>query len=241
MKFKSQVYTQVSGSVGGLTYAHAKGGTMYSRARAIPVNPNTPFQVTVRNLMAFLVNAWTSTLSSAQRNTWDMYGQNVPVTNALGDSVTLSGQNWFIGANLIRSQSDVKLASTLGLIQTAPVVFNRGDLTAPGGIAYDVTTGFSLSYTNTDSWAIADGGALLVFQGRPRNPSRLSFKGPWRLIAVEEGAATPPTSPLTVSAAVIAGRGFAITAGEFISTAVVAVQPDGRYTTRFIQPSVVAT
>ena len=40
MLFKSAAFTQASGSVGGLTFAHNRGG-MYTRARSIPVNPKT--------------------------------------------------------------------------------------------------------------------------------------------------------------------------------------------------------
>lgn len=241
MKFKSQVYTQVSGSVGGLTYSHAKGGTMYSRARSIPADPQTAFQVQVRNVFAGLVNFWTSVLTDAQRNSWESYAANVPVVNQLGDSVLLSGQNWYIGANTPRAQAAVKLGLSLAPVASAPVVYNRGEFTNPTGIAYDVTTGFSMAYDNTDAWANEVGGALLAFQGQPRNPSRLAFKGPWRLIGGVLGAGTPPTSPLTVSAATVALNGFAISGGEFVSTAVVGLRADGRYTTRFIQPSVTAT
>lgn len=241
MKFKSQVYTQVSGSVGGLTYAHAKGGTMYSRARALPADPQTAFQLQVRGILAGLVNFWTDVLTSGQRNSWEQYAGNVPVTNALGDSILLSGQNWYIGANTPRAQAAVKLGTSLSPIADAPTVYNRGDLTPSSAIAYSEASGLSLAYDNADEWAINTGGALLVFQGRPRNQSRLAFKGPWRLVgAVAGDTTTPPTSPLTVTAANITALGFTITEDDFISTALVAVQADGRYTTRRIQPSVVA-
>lgn len=244
MIFKSPVYTQVSGSVGGLTYAHAKGGTMYSRSRTIPVNPQTTFQTQLRNVFAGLVGFWTNVLSSAQRNAWDNYGANTPVTNALGDSILLSGQNWFVGANTPRAQAALKLSTSISPVLDAPVVYNRGDLTDSTAIVYSEASGLSLAYDNTDEWAINTGGALLIFQGQPRNASRKFFKGPWRLVgAVVGDTTTPPTSPFTATASSIATNGFAITeaANIRIATCLVAVQADGRYTSRRIQLSVAPT
>lgn len=242
MKFKSPVYTQVSGSIGGLVYSHSRGGTMYTRARSIPADPQTPFQVQVRNVLAGLVGFWSQTLSAAQRNAWNAYGENTPVLNALGDSILLTGQNWFIGANTPRAQAAIKLSATLAPVLDGPTVFNRGDLTDAGAIAYDASTGLSLAYDNTDEWATNTGGALLVFQGRPRNQSRLFFKGPYRLVgAVLGDTTTPPTSPFTASAATLAASGFTVSTDQLIATALVAVQADGRYTSRRVQPSVVAT
>ncbi|KKM06452.1 hypothetical protein LCGC14_1743870, partial [marine sediment metagenome] len=48
MLFKSGLITQGSGSIGGLTASHNRGG-MYFRARTIPTNPATSFQTVVRN------------------------------------------------------------------------------------------------------------------------------------------------------------------------------------------------
>lgn len=241
MKFKSQVYTQVSGSIGGITYAHAKGGTMYSRSRSIPADPQTAYQVQVRNILGFLVNFWTNGLTAAQRNGWETYASNVPVTNTLGDAVLLTGQNWFIGANTPRVQAGTKIGLSISAVADAPVIYNRGDLTNSSAITYSEASGLSLAYDNTDDWATTTGGALLVFQGRPRNQSRNFFKGPWRLVGGVLGdTTTPPTSPLTRSAAQIATDGFTISEDDYIATALVATQADGRYTTRRIQPSIVA-
>lgn len=240
MKFKSPVYTQVSGSIGGLTYAHSKGGTMYSRARAIPADPQTAFQVQVRNVLAGLVNFWTDVLSASQRNAWDSYAANVPVVNSLGDSILISGQNFFIGANTPRAQAALKLQPLLTPVLDGPSVYNRGDLTDSTSISYSEATGLSLAYDNGDEWANNDGGALLIYQGRPRNPSRKFFKGPWRLVGVVLGdGTTAPTSPFTATAATLSLAGFTVAQGELVSTALVATQADGRYTSRRIQADIV--
>lgn len=233
MIFASEHITAASGSVGGVTYSRARGGTLYRRARAIPVNPDTVNQVQVRSALTALVTSWIETLTSAQREAWDLYSDNVTVTNAIGSSSVLSGQNWYIGSNVPRLQSDAKLGSSLGRVDSAPAIFDRGEFTTPSPPAYDVVSGLTLSFTEADAWVSETNAALLVFQGRPRNPSRTFFGGPYRLIAVVAGdSTTPPTSPLVVSAFNIANLGYPLTPGQLISTSVSVVRADGRASTR---------
>lgn len=233
MKFKSEIVTQASGSVGGVTYSRSKGGTLYRRARAIPVNPNTTFQTQVRSMLTDLVNRWTEVLSAAQRNAWNTYGQNVLFTNALGDPRPISGQNAYIGANTARGTADSKLGLTLGIIDDAPTIFDRGDFTTPVISAASTALGINYTFTNTDTWANEDGAAMLIFQGRPRNQSRLFFAGPWRLVGVTEGdSGTAPTSPGSVSAANMAIRGFTLVADQLCSYTAVVVRADGRWSSR---------
>lgn len=230
--FKSQVLTQASGSVGGLTYSHALGG-MYMRARSIPVNPNTTFQQQVKAAMTALVNRWTTVLTAAERAAWNLYAANTPTTNALGDPIFLSGQNWYIASNTPRDQVNAKItAATLTIIDAAPTVFNRGDFTTPTLVALTALAPLEFGFTNTDDWAGETDSALLVYMGRPRNASRNYFNGPFRLIGVQEGAATPPASPLSISVANVLARGFNYTATQIVTFAFAVTRLDGRLTTR---------
>lgn len=230
--FKSQVLTQASGSVGGLTYSHNAGG-LYMRARSIPVQPGTTFQTQVKNALTQLITAWTETLTAAQRNAWNLYAANVLVTNPLGDPRANSGQNWYVGANQPRLQAIAKLASTLTRVDAAPVIFDRSLLTTPTGVILDVSSNnLVFSFTNSNTWATAVGGALLVYQGRPVNGTRNFFKGPWRLIGQVLGAVIPPTSPATITS--ITTNGFAFAVGQQSPIAFAATTADGRLTTRQI-------
>lgn len=228
--FKSHLVTQMSGSVAGTTYAHTKSG-LYQRARSIPVNPNSGNQLEVRAAMTSLVAAWTEILTAAQRTAWDLYAANVPVVNTLGDSFNLSGQNWYIAANVPRLQAISKLAATIARIDDAPTIFDRGDFTTPTFVA-DEVTGIDVTYTNSDAWAAAVENVLLVYQGRPQNPSRNFFKGPWRLIGQVEGAVVPPTPPLNISAATLASLGFVISDAQREWLAFAVSRSDGRLSTR---------
>lgn len=233
--YKSHLVTQASGSVGGTTYAHTGSG-LYMRARSIPVNPNTGNQLEVRAAMTNLVNAWTNILTPAQRNAWDLYGANVPVTNALGDTINLSGQNWYIACNVPRLQAVSKLGTTIARVNAAPVIFDRGDFTTPVP-TIDVSSGISTAYTNTDTWAAAVENVLLIYEGRPANASRNYFKGPFRLIDSVEGAVVPPTSPEVTTPAEVAARGFVYAAGQNVWTKFVVSRADGRLSTpRIVGP-----
>lgn len=232
MLFKSQVYTQVSGSVGGTTYAHNASG-MYARARSIPVNPASSNQLQVRSALTDAVTRWIDTLTAAQRDGWAMYAENVPVINPLGDPILLSGQNWYIAANTPRLQAIAKLTSAIARVDDAPTIFDRSDFTTPSGVTAIDALAINFTIDNTDAWANEDGAAMLVFMGAPQNPSVNFFKGPYRLIAAVEGdSVTPPINGQAVTQAVAEANGFPYTSGQNIWLAFAVTRADGRLTTR---------
>ena len=96
---------QMSGSVGGITASHNKGGP-YFRNRAIPTNPNTAEQLAQRNRLATLSRDWQD-LTQAQRDAWTEWARQNPITNALGNSILKSGHQSFVGlnSNILRAGS----------------------------------------------------------------------------------------------------------------------------------------
>lgn len=189
MKFKSQVYTQVSGSIGGITYAHNSAG-LYARGRAIPVNPNTSFQQTVRSLFATVGNAWQTVLSAAQREAWEDYAANYQVTDSLGDLINLSGVAMFTRNNVQRLQAG------LARVDDGPTIFTGGpsDPTI-SATASAATQNITLTFDDTLPWADLDGAGLLLYVSRPQSPTINYFKGPYRFAdSVDGDSVTPPTS-----------------------------------------------
>jgi hypothetical protein len=191
MLFKSQVYTQASGSIGGVTYSHNRGG-LYTRGRSIPVNPNSNEQQTVRAAFGSLAQRWNNIVTQAQRDAWENYAALTPVTNRLGDELILSGQQMYIRCNTVRVQAGV------AEVDAGP--------TAPGNTALTlitlspVVTSFDVNYTNTDPWAITTGGGLNIQTSRGQSPTINYFKGPFRFKEAALGnTATPPTSPVNMS------------------------------------------
>lgn len=98
MKFQSQIITAGSGSIGGTTYGHNKGG-MYMRGRGTPTNPNSARQQATRNVFSLFAGAWTSALTQAQRDLWNAYAQTHTVKGPFGEDVYINGISWYIMFN----------------------------------------------------------------------------------------------------------------------------------------------
>ncbi len=194
MLIKSALITQISGSLGGMTGSHNRGGN-YLRARAIPVNPNSPQQQAVRNAMTDLVGRWGGVLTPAQRDGWSDYAESTPVLNSLGDEVTLSGINMYTSSNIPRVQAG------LDIVDDRPPFNNFGE--AQEFVLSNASAGsgeFDVVYGTPGAWADEDGSALLVYSSRPVNPAVRFFRGPYRFAAAVLGdSTTPPTSPETVT------------------------------------------
>lgn len=229
--FKSQILTQASGSVGGLTFGHNRGG-LYMRARSIPVNPNTTRQAAVRAGLTQAVNNWNSVLTPAERAEWTTYAANTPVTSKLGDALTLSGQQMYIRTATVGAQLTTVGGFIYPIPTAAPAVFNLGDFTTPTVPTADVVTGVSANVEMADAWAQETDSYMLLFQGRPMNASRNYFRGPWRLIGWVVGDSITPPTVITVSAANVAIRGYPLIAGQLTNLVVSVLRADGRLSTR---------
>lgn len=223
MKFKSQVYTEASGSIGGVTYSRNRGG-MYTRARAKPTNPNTPEQQIVRAIMASLTAAWVNDLTAGNRNSWDAYAAATPITNLLGEPVNVGGLGMFIRSNSPRLQSGFPRVDNY----SGPN--NLGGYTEPDWttvVASEATQDISLPFDETDNWVDGDDNALILWASRPQNLSVNYFKGPYRQAGYIAGdSTTPPTSPVTIAAP------FPFAAGQRLFLRVNVSRADGRLSTQ---------
>lgn len=225
MLVESALVARGSGSIGGMTWSHNRGG-MYVRSRSTPTNPNTPFQQTVRSAAAMLAAMWSNTLTQVQRDSWDLYAENVELPNAFGVPRNVGGLGMYIRSNVPRIQCAVV---GVARIDDAPAIFDLGVFSAPViGACTAAADTISVAYTNTDEWAVEDGGALFIYTSRPKNPGINYFQGPYRLAATVEGiTTTPPTSPEVVNAA------FLFEAGQRLFIFARASTADGRLSAPF--------
>lgn len=88
---------QISGSVGGDTFSRNRGGP-YVRTRAVPVTSTSDYAMAAKNRLGLASTRW-QTLTEAERAAWTNWATNRPVTDRLGESITLSGQQAFITIN----------------------------------------------------------------------------------------------------------------------------------------------
>lgn len=221
MLFKSEIVTQVSGSIGGTTYSHNSAG-LYRRARSIPVNPNSAAQQGVRSNLTTLAQAWNAVLTQAMRDAWDNYATLSPITGKLGDELVLSGQQMYIRCNTVR------LLGGIARVDAGPTVPGLIALTTPVATISIIAASVSVAFDNTDAWANVVGGGLNIQTGRFISPGRNFFRGPYRHNSTVAGAAAPPASPEdTVNNAfgqVVADA----TAGQKCALRYVAFEEDGR-------------
>lgn len=221
MLIKSGVIASGSGSMGGITLSRNKGG-MYFRSRAIPTNPGTTYQQTVRSIVANLATRWNDVLTAAQRSAWETYAANVPLLNPLGDQINVSGLNMYTRSNVTRYQA----ASTYE--DDAPTIFDLGEFTDPVITAAATGDTASIAFDNTDDWANEDDSYMCIFGSRPQNPGINYFKGPYRLMgAIAGDSVTPPTSPDSKNLP------FPVEAGHKVFFRVAVLRADGRFSHSF--------
>jgi hypothetical protein len=100
-KFVSQVYSEIRGSVNGVTYARNRFG-LYARAKASPVQPRTPAQTERRAQLTVLSQRW-RTLDEALRAEWRAFADELTRSDTLGLTYRLTGLQAYLQFNLWRA------------------------------------------------------------------------------------------------------------------------------------------
>lgn len=218
MLFTSPLISAASGAIAGLVASRNAAGN-YFRARTVPVDPQTTLQIAVRNIIGQLSNRWVGTLTPAQRAGWEDYANNVALPARLGGTHFVSGIAMYQRSNVARRQAG------LGRIDDPPVIFDVGEFTSVTAPTVTATGNLvGADFDNTDTWANETGSSMLVYAGRPVNPSLSFYKGPYRFAGRIDGdTTTPPTSPFSLAS----GYGYAI--GQQAFFRVVVVRKDGRF------------
>lgn len=229
MKIKSALLTSMSGSIGGMTGARNRGG-LYLRARTIPVNPNTQRQRDVRDALSTLVARWNDELSDAERAAWDLYASQVPLTDALGDEIQVSGVNMYVRSNTAR------LAAGSNPIDAAPTIFALAPLVSLSGtgVTNAASANLVVAFNTPGSWNSGPNNRLLVYCSRPENSGRVP-KGPFRLAGVVEGNSGSPPASATFTTP------FVVAAGQRVRIEARLSLFDGRLSTRSSVEVVVGT
>lgn len=216
MKFQSLIISRGSGSIGGLTYSHNKGGN-YIRARVTPTNTNTALQAAVRNAMGSLGVIWGDILTQVQRNGWANYAANVPLLDQFGDPRNVTALNMYQRCNIPRIQAG------LDRVDDAPTTYNLGDVGVVSVAFTAAGNAILVTFDDTDEWLDETGSALLIYCGRAQNPGITYYKSPFRLSKQVLGDdTTPPTSP----AAGVSN--YAIATGQRVFWRATVTRVDGR-------------
>lgn len=223
MLFKSSVFSQSSGSLGGTTFSHNRGGR-YVRNRSTPTNPNSGGQQNVRANLSQAVAAWKNSLSAANRSSWSDYAANTPVLNKLGDTVFLTGQQQWIRTATVAYQIGL---DPVTLFAGAPTTFDLGDT---GTLSLtSVTTGnqITVGVANTPDWAADDDARLACYAGLQQSATINFYKAPFRFVNAAPGDSTTPVTSVDFDLE-DAYPSIVITAGNVLFVRLVVLQSDGR-------------
>jgi len=200
MKYKSPVYSMASGSIAGIVYSHNWAGK-YTRERVVPTNPNSQFQVLVRDAMSWLTSRWKNTLTAGQRELWKVYADQVPLIDKLGDPIYVTALNHYIRSNVERK------VLALALFDDAPTTYNLGSLTTPtaSGFAPGPPSTCNVTYSTADDWYASPLSRLFIYVSRPMLTSIGYFRGPYRYAGSTVGG-TPPPLQVTFPWPAVAGQ-----------------------------------
>lgn len=137
-----------SGSQAGTTASHNRAG-QYFRNRRTPVTPTrTPKQGVLRAAFGSVSSAW-QTLTSAAQAAWTGFAAGYPVVDSLGQSIVLTGHQYFVGVNtsLLNAGQEINLAppTNTTLNPLAPVtIYCDGSGTFIFGFSTPVSGDFAL-------------------------------------------------------------------------------------------------
>jgi hypothetical protein len=175
-----------SGSVAGVTSSRNRFG-QYRRTRAVPVNPNTSRQQDARNRLSDFSAGWRA-LTDVQREAWEAYALEHPVTDSLGQSNTLTGAQVYVGINSLLATAALAAVST-----------------PPAGAAPDAPV-LDVSSTDTDSFTldvtpdpVTAGHALIVESSPPLSAGR-SFNADFRVLEVAAAASSGTVDDVMLAA-----------------------------------------
>lgn len=213
---------QISGTLDGVVYSRNRFGG-YARRYASPVNPNTGRQAAVRNTFQELTEHWNTTLTSAQREAWTLYGDSVPVLDRFGASINLTGFQHYLRSNTVIVQCG------LTRVDDGPTTFALPETDGTfAASASEATQEIEITFDDTADWVDETGAAMPIYGGRPQLATRNFFRGPWRFTdSVDGDDSTAPTSPATVTSA------YTITEGQRLWVYGRILRADGRLSDPF--------
>ena len=158
----------IVGKLGGKVFQRGSFGQVV-RNLALPVNPATPRQLTIKASMSVLAFFWNNTLTVTERKTWTDYAVVTPVQGTLGTQIYLAGRSWYIKSNLY------KLSIGLTPLNTAPLTPGEGQ---GNNIILTGTTGDGLEVDSLQ-FPLTAGDRVIFQTSPPLHPSKQFFKGPW--------------------------------------------------------------
>ena len=112
------IVSDIRGSIGDETYSRNQGG-LYVKLRTGPTALPNANQLAITAAMTALSQAWSGTLTDAQRETWQTYAKRYPKANQWGQRTLHNGYNRFVAVNFPK------------YVQSSAVAFESAPLAPP--------------------------------------------------------------------------------------------------------------
>lgn len=183
MKAKFGLFmTDGRGKVGGHVVSKNRAGS-YVRTKVTPVNPQTSYQLGVRNRLTGFSQGW-SGLTQAQRDAWNAAVSDYARTDIFGDLRNPTGFNLFQRLN-----NNLAIAG-VAQINTPPLPAAVGVVVASSLTAEDGTVAESLSLVMAGN--VPAGTYVKVMATAPQSAGKSFVKSEYRLVAVLDPAEATP-------------------------------------------------
>ena len=126
------IVSDIRGSIGEETYSRGQGG-LYVKARSGPTGEPTAKQLASTAATTALSQAWSATLTEAQRESWQTYAKQFPRPNQWGQPSLKNGFTRFIAVNFPQYVQSSAVAFRTAPVQPpfTPPVFSFTATTAP--------------------------------------------------------------------------------------------------------------
>ncbi len=168
------IVADIRGSVGDQTYARNQGG-LYVRDRTGPAGAPTASQIEVTDTITDLSQAWSSTLTDAQRAGWRQYAAAYPKANKWGHPILHNGYTRFIKTNFpsYRGLGSVTFDDPPTEPPLPPFAF---DISASAA-----TNKVTVALPPTPAPPASDAATAWAYAGLPKSPGVNFYKAPFAL------------------------------------------------------------
>lgn len=202
-----------SGSIAGTVHSHNRAG-QYTRNRRAPTQPiGTGRRAAVRGFFAG-ASAGYAALTVAQQDAWASFANVHPITDALGQSIKLTGHQMYVRVN--SSAMNVGLAAT----STPPADVSPSPL-APVVITFGLVAGIAVTWT-----AGTVGQLVAVAYSQPVSGGRRFMKTFWQPPGAN-GHAASPGATITLTTALYSAQFGAPVIGQRVFVRATSVGAQG--------------
>lgn len=229
MRFKSGVLGSARGSVGGLTYQEARGGSI-ARARHKPRDPASVAQVERRHAFGFLRIRWREQLTSAQRSGWEDYAKGTTIVSPEGVAKRLTGEQMYVRSGSVRSQALGEGA----VIDDPPRVNGLPRFSLVSAFAQVFINRVGLTFRSDDPWRFELGSHGLLWITESVNGSVNRRRVPFVFIVSLPGDPVTPPGPFVALVSPLA-----MSLGQRLWLRMVVSTADGRTSAPTVSPQIV--